>query len=76
MKPSSVKIVDRVSAVEATKRLNEEDLLFLNRLIVERRKSISQARATMLMISFTRGRPGWLPGPRRPDSGMFSIRFT
>lgn len=31
--PRSVKIVDRVSAVEAIKRLNEEALLFLNRLI-------------------------------------------
>lgn len=28
MKPGSVKIVDRVSAVEAIKRLSEEDLLF------------------------------------------------
>ena len=36
MKTDSVKIVDRLSAVEAIKRLNEEDLLFLNRLIVER----------------------------------------
>lgn len=54
MKPTSVKIVDRVSAVEAIKRLNEEDLLFLNRLIVERLKLISQARATALMTSFTR----------------------
>jgi len=42
MKPGSVKIVDRVSAVEAIKRLGEEDLLFLNRLIVERLKFISQ----------------------------------
>ena len=40
MKPGSVKIIDRVSAVEAIKRLNEEDLLFLNRLIVERPKLI------------------------------------
>jgi hypothetical protein len=55
MKPGSVKIVDRVSAVEAIKRLNEEDLLFLNRLIVERLKLMSQARATTLMTSFTRG---------------------
>ena len=36
MKPDRVKIVDRVSAVEAIKRFNEEDLLLLNRLIVER----------------------------------------
>ncbi len=55
MKPGSVKIVDRVSAVEAIKRLNEEDLRFLNRLIVERLKLISQTRATALMTSFTRG---------------------
>lgn len=55
MKPGSVKIVDHVSAVEAIKGLNEEDLLFLNRLIVERLNLISQARATTLMTSFTRG---------------------
>ena len=30
MKPGSVRIIDRVSAVEAIKRLNEEGLLFLN----------------------------------------------
>jgi len=51
MKPGSVKIVDRASAVEAIKRLNEKDLRFLNRLIVERLKLISQARATTLMTS-------------------------
>ncbi|MBU2501200.1 hypothetical protein KJ682_07735 [bacterium] len=55
MKPDSVKIVDRISAVEAIKRLGEEDLLFLNLLIVERLKLISQARATTLMTGFTRG---------------------
>ncbi len=61
MNSGSVKIADRVSAVEAIKRLNEEDLLFLNRLIVERLKLISQARATSLMTSFTRGdRVGFL----------------
>ena len=55
MNPSSVKIVDHVPAVEAIKRLDEEDLLFLNRLIVERLKLISQARATTLMTRFTKG---------------------
>ncbi|HQU17177.1 MAG: hypothetical protein B7Z66_12695 [Chromatiales bacterium 21-64-14] len=55
MKPGSVKIVDRVSAVEAIKRLGEEDLLFLNRLIVERLNLISQAHATTQMTGFTRG---------------------
>jgi putative flippase GtrA len=55
MKSGSVKIFDRVSAVEAIKQLDEEDLLFLNRLIVERLKLISQARSTSLMASFTKG---------------------
>lgn len=55
MKSGDIKIIDRVSAAEAIKRLNEEDLRFLNRMIVERLKLISQARATMLMTSFTKG---------------------
>jgi len=55
MKSRDVKIIDRVSAVEAIKRLNEEDLRFLNRMIVERLKLISQARATTLMVNFTKG---------------------
>lgn len=55
MNAGSVKIIDRISAIEAIKRLNEEDLLFLNRLIVERLKLISQARSTSLMTSFTKG---------------------
>lgn len=55
MKSGDVKIIDRVSAVEAIKRLNEEDLRFLNRMIVERLQLISQARATTLMTSFTKG---------------------
>lgn len=52
MKAGSVKIVDRVSAVEAIKRLGEDDLLFLNQLIVERLKLISQARSTSQMAAF------------------------
>ena len=55
MKTDSVKIYDRVSAVEAIKRLGEDDLLFLNRLIVERLKLISQAKSTRMMAAFTIG---------------------
>jgi hypothetical protein len=55
MKPGTVRIFDRISAVEAIKRLSEEDLLFLNRLIVERLKLISQAKSTCLMAGFARG---------------------
>lgn len=49
MKSGDFKIIDRISAVEAIKRLNEDDLRFLNRMIVERLNLISQARATTLM---------------------------
>lgn len=71
MKPGSVKIIDRVSAVEAIKRLNEEDLVFLNRLIIERLKLISQARATTLMASFTKGdRVGFQAPDGRMREGM------
>lgn len=55
MKPGSVKIFDRVSAVEAIKRLGEDDLLFLNQLIIERLKLISQAKSTSLMAAFNIG---------------------
>lgn len=71
MNPGSVKIVDRVSAVEAIKRLNEDDLLFLNRLIAERLKLISQARATTLMTNFTKGdRVGFQAPDGRMLEGM------
>lgn len=55
MKPDSIKIIDRASAVEAINHLGAEDLAFLNRLIVERLKLISQARSTRLMANFTKG---------------------
>jgi len=67
----SVKIIDRVSAVEAIKRLGEDDLLFLNRLIIERLKLISQARSTTLMASFTVGdRVGFQAPNGRELQGM------
>lgn len=71
MTSGSVKIVDRVSAVEAIKRLGEEDLLFLNGLIIERLNLISQARATTLMTSFTKGdRVGFQASDGRALEGM------
>jgi hypothetical protein len=54
MKSGDIRIIGRVSAVEAIKHLNEDNLRFLNRMIVERLKLISQARATTLMVSFTK----------------------
>ncbi len=52
MNHDRVVIVDRQSAVEAIKKLNENDLIFLNRIIVERLKLISQAKSTCLMANF------------------------
>jgi hypothetical protein len=45
----------RNDAVEAIHNLGEEDLRYLNRLIIERLKLISQARSTALMTQFNIG---------------------
>jgi hypothetical protein len=50
-----VEWIDRTDAAEAIRRLNEEDLHFLNRLIVERLKLISQARSTVMLAHFSVG---------------------
>ncbi len=49
------KMLDRNSAVEEIKSLNEDDLLFLNHFIIERLKLISQAKSTCLMADFRIG---------------------
>lgn len=48
-------LVDRAAAAEAIRRMNEEDLRFLNRLIVERLKLIGQARSTSMLARFNMG---------------------
>ncbi len=48
-------LVDRAAAVETIRRMNEEDLRFLNRLIVERLKLIGQARSTAMLARFSVG---------------------
>jgi len=55
MREEYITLIDRDSAVEAIKKLNEDDLIYLNRLIVERLKLISQAKSTNLMANFTIG---------------------
>jgi hypothetical protein len=44
--------VARAAAADAILRMNEEDLRFLNRLIVERLKLIGQARSTAMLARF------------------------
>jgi hypothetical protein len=55
MSGERLELVDRAAAVEAIRRMNEEDLRFLNRLIVERLKLIGQARSTIMLARFSVG---------------------
>jgi len=48
-------LVDRAAAAKAIQRMDEEDLRFLNRLIVERLKLIGQARSTAMLARFSLG---------------------
>lgn len=48
-------VFNKEGMIEAVNRLNEKELLFLNRIIVERLKFISQAKSTLMMSSFTAG---------------------
>jgi hypothetical protein len=48
-------LVDRAAAAETIRRLNEDDLRFLNRLIVERLKLIHQARSTAMLAHYSVG---------------------
>lgn len=49
------RLEDREGAAEAIRRMSEEDLRYLNRLIVERLKLISQAKSTSLLACFSVG---------------------
>ena len=48
-------LADRAAAAEAIRRMNEDDLRFLNRLIVERLKLLHQARSTVMLAQFSVG---------------------
>ena len=50
-----LELMDRAAAVETIRRMNEDDLRFLNRLIVDRLKLIGQARSTAMLAHFSVG---------------------
>ncbi len=50
-----LRIIDRDSAIDAIEKLQEEDLRFLNQLIIQRLKHIHQARQTRLLGKFYKG---------------------
>lgn len=47
-----VKMLDRDSAVAAIAELGEDDLRFVNRLVVDRLKLLAQARSTVMLSRF------------------------
>ena len=47
--------MDRAAAAETIRKLNEDDLHFLNRLIVDRLRLIQQARSTIMLANFSVG---------------------
>jgi hypothetical protein len=63
MAADGLEMVNRAAAVEAIRRMSEEDLRFLNRLIVERLKLISQARSTTMLARFSVGDRVGFQGP-------------
>ncbi len=54
-------LADRAAAAESIRKLNEDDLRFLNRLIVERLKLINQARSTVMLAHFSVGDRVYFP---------------
>ena len=54
---------DKQSAIDAISKLGEEDLIYLNRLIVERLKLIAQAKSTTLLARLNVGSMVLFTGP-------------
>ncbi len=55
MAADRTELMDRAAAVDVILRMNEDDLRYLNRLIVERLKLIGQARSTVMLANFNVG---------------------
>ena len=47
--------IDRAAVAEAVRRMNEEDLRYLNRLIVDRLKLLGQAQSIVMLARFNVG---------------------
>jgi uncharacterized cupredoxin-like copper-binding protein len=48
-------VLDREMFVQALRHMGEEDLLFLNRMVVERLNLLAQARSTVHLAQFSEG---------------------
>ena len=69
-------LADRESAVAAIRRMNEDDLRFLNRLIVERLKLLAQARSTSMLSRFSVGDRVSFPGASGEQKHGVIIRLN
>jgi hypothetical protein len=58
-----IRILDRESAVRAIAELGEDDLRFVNRLVVDRLNLLAQARSTALLADFHVGQDVRFTGP-------------
>jgi hypothetical protein len=48
-------VLDREMFVQALRHMDEEDLLFLNRMVLERLNLLAQARSTVQLAQFAEG---------------------
>lgn len=48
-------VVDRKLFVQALRHMGEDDLLYLNRMVVERLNLLAQAKSTVQLAQFTEG---------------------
>ena len=48
-------IVDRELFTQALRHMGEEDLLYLNRMVIERLNLLAQAKSTVALAQFTEG---------------------
>ena len=56
-------ILDREMFTQALRHMGEEDLLYLNRMVVERLNLLAQARSTMALAQFAEGDRVQFTGP-------------
>lgn len=53
--PANQTLLDRELFVQALRHMSEEDLLYLNRIVIERLQLLSQAKSTAALAQFAEG---------------------
>lgn len=71
-----MRLADRNAVMAQIKNLGEEDLIFLNKLIVERLKLIAQAKSTSLMARFNVGDRVEFRGPAGERKAGVIVRMN